>query len=331
MRIPGSSASPTPSPGYRTAWACATCTCSSAPPAGRSPRRNWSSSPPPARPVPRPRLTTCTTLPEPAPTRSSTSRPGPPTGGASPPSTRTWPRPNSGTTPNGPAACAPRKISWSVSSPPRPASAAGHGASVRNPNVPGSTSPAPSGPRSPGSATVPRPPPPTSTRPSGPAPAAPTPRPAGKAGLPAGHRPLRVGHHGRHGLGELLLGAELDELRAGLGRGDVPRGYVEGVAHLVGFLAVGVADGDLPGEQVSPVRALAAVSRQPAQQRGQRVAFGDGHEVHRGVVQVAAPVDGRADLLDVRCAVLAETGHGVSCGNRGNRRHDGNRGAADGA
>src|SRR2546426_528600 len=145
MRIPGSSASPAPSPGYRTAWACATWTCLSATPAGSSPRRNWSSSPPPpARPVQRPRLTTCTTRPEPAP-------------------------------------------------PPRP------------------------------------PPPPPPGRPGRP-PAPPPPPRAGRAGSPAGHRPLRVGHHGRHGLGELLLGAELDELRAGLGRRDVPRGHVEGVA-----------------------------------------------------------------------------------------------------
>lgn len=51
------------------------------------------------------------------------------------------------------------------------------------------------------------------------------------------------------------------------GRGDVPRRHVEGVTGLVGLLAVGVADGDLPGQQVPPVRALAAVSGQPAQQR----------------------------------------------------------------
>ena len=107
--------------------------------------------------------TDCTTRPEPGPTRSSTSRPGPPTGSASPPSTRTSPKPRRGTTPSGPAACAPRRTSWSASSPPRPGSAAGHGASARNPNAPGSTSPGPSGPPSPRSATAPRPPPPTST------------------------------------------------------------------------------------------------------------------------------------------------------------------------
>ena len=89
-------------------------------------------------------------------------------------------------------------------------------------------------------------------------------------------------------------GAELDELRARLGRGDVPRRHVEGVARLVGLLAVGVPDGDRPGQQVAPVRALAAVSGQAAQQRGQRVAVPDGHEADRGVVQVAAPVDRRA-------------------------------------
>jgi hypothetical protein len=51
----------------------------------------------------------------------------------------------------------------------------------RNPNVPGSTSPGPSGPRSPRSATAPRPSPPTSTGPSGPVPAAPTLRRTGRA------------------------------------------------------------------------------------------------------------------------------------------------------
>ena len=125
--------------------------------------------------------TDCTTRPEPGPTRSSTSRPEPPTGSASPASTRNSPKPRRGTTPSGPAACAPRRTSWSASSPPRPGSAAGHGASARNPNAPGSTSPGPSGPRSPGSATAPRPPPPTSTGPSGPAPAAPTPRRTARA------------------------------------------------------------------------------------------------------------------------------------------------------
>ena len=50
--ISGSSASRTPSPGYRTAWACATWTCSSASPAGTWPPWTWSSSRPrPARPA----------------------------------------------------------------------------------------------------------------------------------------------------------------------------------------------------------------------------------------------------------------------------------------
>ncbi len=48
----------------------------------------------------------------------------------------------------------------------------------------------------------------------------------------------------------------------------------------------------------------------------------------RLAVQVAVPVDGRADVLDVRCAVLAETGHRVSFGIG---RHDGNQGPTAGA
>ncbi len=51
--------------------------------------------------------------------------------------------------------------------------------------------------------------------------------------------PLRVGSHRRERLGELLPGAELEELRARLGRGDVPRRHVEGVTGLVGLLGRG--------------------------------------------------------------------------------------------
>ena len=76
---------------------------------------------------------------------------------------------------------APRKTSWSASSPPRPDSAAGRGSSARNPNEPGLTSPGPSGPRSRASVTAPRKPPLTSTRLSGPEPAVPTLRRAGRA------------------------------------------------------------------------------------------------------------------------------------------------------
>ena len=58
------------------------------------------------------------------------------------------------------------------------------GSSARNPNEPGSTSPAPSGPRSRASATAPRKPPLTSTRLSGPEPAVPTLRRVGRAERP---------------------------------------------------------------------------------------------------------------------------------------------------
>ena len=51
---------------------------------------------------------------------------------------------------------------------------------------------------------------------------------AGGAGrLTRLHCPLRVGSHRRERLGELFPGAELEELRARLGRGDVPRRHVE--------------------------------------------------------------------------------------------------------
>lgn len=76
---------------------------------------------------------------------------------------------------------APRKTSWSASSPPRPDSVACRGSSARNPNEPGLTSPGPSGPRSRASVTAPRKPPLTSIRLSGPEPAVPTLRRAGRA------------------------------------------------------------------------------------------------------------------------------------------------------
>ena len=142
--------------------------------------------------APRQQKTACTTRPEPGPTRSSTSRPGPPTGSASPPSTRNSPKPRRGTTPSGPAACAPRRTSWSVSSPPRPGSAAGPA-----PRCGIRTCPAQRHPRHQvrdrqASATAPRPPPPTSTGPSGPAPAARTPRRTTRAEHDMRQNTLRV-------------------------------------------------------------------------------------------------------------------------------------------
>src|SRR5580692_2039785 len=87
--------------------------------------------------------------------------------------------------------------------------------------------------------------------------------------LRALHGALDVDFHHRDGLGQLVPGAELDELRAGLGGGDVSRGHVEGVARLVCLRVVGVADRDLACEQVTPVRALAAIAGEPPQQRGE--------------------------------------------------------------
>src|SRR5579872_6428574 len=73
------------------------------------------------------------------------------------------------------------------------------------------------------------------------------------------HERLGVGFDDGEGLGELLSGAELDELRVCRSGGDVSGPHVEGVARLVRLLAVGVANRDRPGQQVPPVWALAAV------------------------------------------------------------------------
>ena len=113
----------------------------------------------------------------------------------------------------------------------------------------------------------------------------------------------------------MFPGAELDELGTCLGGGHVPGALAASPASYFSSV-IGVTDSDLANQQVSPVRALAAVPRQSLEQRCQGVALPDGHEVDGGVVQVAAAIDGRAGVLNVWRAVLAELGHDASLAGR---------------
>src|SRR4051794_27948699 len=72
----------------------------------------------------------------------------------------------------------------------------------------------------------------------------------------------------RHGSLVVVGGAELDDVGARLDDRDVPRRRVVGVARLVHLVMVRVTEGHPPALYVPPVRALAAVVRQPAEQWG---------------------------------------------------------------
>jgi hypothetical protein len=86
--------------------------------------------------------------------------------------------------------------------------------------------------------------------------------------------------------------AELNELAAGLGDGDVPWRHVERVAGFDDLFVAAVANGQLAGEQVSPVRALAAVIGKPFEQRAEVGALADGDEVECVAVEVLGAVFG---------------------------------------
>ena len=77
--------------------------------------------------------------------------------------------------------------------------------------------------------------------------------------LSALHRSGGGGHVGAH-LVQLIGGAELDEFGARFGGGNVPRRHEKGVARLVDLDPVRICDGDLSGEEVTPVWAGTAVA-----------------------------------------------------------------------
>jgi hypothetical protein len=60
------------------------------------------------------------------------------------------------------------------------------------------------------------------------------------------------------------------------------------------------------------VRALAAVVRQPLQQRRGVDVLAERHEVDRVAIEILVAILDRAVLLDVRCAVLRDLRHPAS-------------------
>ena len=74
---------------------------------------------------------------------------------------------------------------------------------------------------------------------------------------------LHVPHHRRLDRPKRVTGTELDDLTAALGERDVTGREVERVAGLEHLFAVGEPVGDPTREDITPVRALAAVVRQP--------------------------------------------------------------------
>jgi len=125
------------------------------------------------------------------------------------------------------------------------------------------------------------------------------------------HETLSVGLDVRMDFGHLLPRAELKELAAGLRRRYVTRTHVVGVAALVDLVVVGVVDRDLAGEEITPVRARAAIVGQALEQLDQGMTLPDRDELDGVVVQIAAGVKGRTRLLNVRCALLGDLRHGI--------------------
>jgi hypothetical protein len=108
---------------------------------------------------------------------------------------------------------------------------------------------------------------------------------------------------------QLLARAELEVLAPGFGRRNVPGRQVERIAGLEDLLVVREAKGQPALEDISPVRALAAVVGQAPEERGRVDVLAKGHEVDRVAVQVLVPILHRAMLLDLRGALLRYLRH----------------------
>ena len=74
------------------------------------------------------------------------------------------------------------------------------------------------------------------------------------------------------------------------------------------LLVICVADRDPPGEQVAPVRALAAVAGKSLEQGRQRMRLPDRDEVGRVAGQFPAAVNRRADILNVGAVSFENAG-----------------------
>src|SRR4051794_11633783 len=121
---------------------------------------------------------------------------------------------------------------------------------------------------------------------------------------------LHVLHHDRLGLLQLLGGAEHHDLGAGLVLDrDVAGRRVEGVAGPEDLLAIRVAKGEAARDDVAPVRALAAVVRQPLEHRGRIDVLAELDEAHRVAVDVRVPILHRTVVINLR-ALLRYLRHG---------------------
>src|SRR6185436_2676628 len=111
---------------------------------------------------------------------------------------------------------------------------------------------------------------------------------------------------------QLRARAELDVFRAGLRLRDVPGWQVEGVSGLDDLVVVPEAECHAPLEHIAPVGARAVVVRQALHDRGRVDVVAEGHEVDRVAVDVLVAILDRADVLDVRGALLRYLRHGSS-------------------
>src|SRR2546421_5080951 len=125
---------------------------------------------------------------------------------------------------------------------------------------------------------------------------------------------LHVLHHDRLGLLQLLGRAEHHDLGAGLVLDrDVAGRRVEGVAGLEDLLAIRVSKGEAAVDDVTPVRALAAVVRQPLEHGGRVDVLAELDETHRVAVDVLVPILHRTMVVDLR-ALLRYLRHGYLLG-----------------